>query len=105
MSRQARSSRLPRIFGSALQDYEKTTKITLDNHPIADQLRYCHSVEATTKFIQNQAREFGHFRGSDRIMKSITNTVSVLCMLAATAGLSDAVYLVCLEAQMGVFYV
>ena len=38
-------------------------------------------------------------------MKSITNTVSVLCMLAATAGLSDVVYLVCLEARMGVFYV
>ena len=91
MSHQSRSSRFPAIFESALQDYEKTTNITLATHELTKQLRDCHSVESVTAFLQDQAREFGNFRGSDRVMKSIENTVSILRILSDTATFGDAV--------------
>jgi hypothetical protein len=94
MTLQPRSSRVRGLFDAALQDYGKTTKVTLAEHPIAEKLQSCHSVEPIVTLLQDQARELGDFRGSDRVMKSIKNTVSVLSMLAATAALGDAIDIV-----------
>jgi hypothetical protein len=91
MSHQSRSSPFPGIFESALQDYAKTTNITLATHELTKQLRDCHSVESVTVFLQDQARELGYFRGSDRVMRSIENMVSVLYVLSDTATFGDAV--------------
>ena len=97
------SSRFPELFQSALQDYEKTTNISLAKHPLAERLQDCHSVDSITTFLQDQAREFGDFRGSDRILGSIKNTVSILCMLSDTATLRNAVYFVRSEVSMEAF--
>ena len=104
MSRQSRTSRFPGRFESALQDYEKTTNIMLAKHPLAEKLQSCNTVESVTTFLQSQVQEFDDFRGSDRIMKSIKNTVSILCILSETAVLrhGDAMHLVCAKAPMGV---
>src|SRR5216683_60807 len=103
MSHQSRSSRFRGLFASALQDYEKTTNITLAQHPVAEQLQNCDSAESIL-LVQSQAREFGDSPRSDRIMKSIKNTVSVLCTLAATATFGDAIDPVRPEAPMWVFH-
>jgi hypothetical protein len=87
-------ARFHQLFDSALQSYEKTTNITLAEHPLAEQLQNYHSVESITTFLQDHARKSGDFSGIDRIMKSIENIVSVLCMLSATAALGDSVHLV-----------
>ncbi len=100
MSHQSPSSRFREDFDAALRDYEKTTNITLAKHPIAEQLQNCHSDESTITLLQDQARQFGDFQGSDRIMKSIKNTVSVLSNLARTTALSDATDSVRLKALM-----
>ena len=105
MTGQSGSSRFRELFQSALQDYEKTTNITLAKHPLAEQIHDCHSVESITAILQGQAREFGDFKGSNRIMKSIKNTVTILCMLATTSALGDSVHLVCPKAPMGVSHV
>ena len=98
------SSRFRALFDVALRDYEKTTNITLAKHPIAEQLQNCHTVEPIMTLLQGQARELGDFPGSDKMMESIKNTISVLCMLGDTAALGDAINLVRPKVLMGVFH-
>jgi hypothetical protein len=68
------------------------TNITLATHKLTKQLRDCHSVESVTAFLQDQARELGDFRGSDRIMNSIKSAMSILRILSDTAIFDDAVH-------------
>jgi len=104
MSHQSGLYRFRGLFDAAIQDYEKTTNMALTKHPLAEQLRNCPSVESTATFFQDKARGFGDFRGSDRIIISIKNTVSILSMLSATATRGDAVHLVCLKVLIQVFH-
>ena len=99
MSHQSGSSRFRGLFEAALRDYEKTTNITLTEHPLAEQLQNCHSDEPIITILQNQAREIGDVPGSVRIMKSIKNTVSILSMLAT---LGDAIDMVCPKTHGGI---
>ncbi len=105
MSGQSESSRLSALFECALRDYEQKTKITLANHPLAEQLENCHSVEGLSAILQGQARANSAFQGSDRIMKSIKSTLSVLTNLSAIAALGDGIGLVRQKTLMGVFHV
>jgi len=90
MSHQSESGRFRGLFDAALQHYEKTTNIMLAKHPLAEQLQNCHTIDSTTKFLQDKVREFGEFRGSDKIMVSIKNTMSILSMLSVNAGSDGA---------------
>jgi len=90
MSHQSESDRLRGLFDAALQHYEKTTKMILARHPLAEQLQNCHTIESTTKFLHDKVREFGDFRGSDKIMVSIKNIVSILFMLSVNATSDNA---------------
>ena len=83
------------LFVSAFQVYEKTTGITLHEHPLAIQLHSCHSVESMTALVQDQVSAFNEFQAKDRVTKSVNTTLSILTKLSATASLSDSVGLVC----------
>ena len=100
---QSVSSRLRTLFELALQDYEINTKISLGQHPLAQKLEDCHSVESITTLLQDHARTFGEFRGRDRVMESIRRTVSFLDKLSATAALGDGIGLVRQKTLMTVF--
>src|SRR6266850_4637571 len=102
MSGQSGPSRFCDLFEFALQDYEKTTNISLVKHPLAEQLQIHSSVESITTFLQDHSRKLGDFPGSDRFMKSIENIISILCKLSATAALGDSVHLVMSQASDGV---
>jgi len=91
MSDQSGSSRLQALFELALRDYESTTNITLAKHPLAEKLEKCQSVESIIALLQDQAKGF---RGSDRIMRSIGSTVSVLDQLSTITTLGGAIGLV-----------
>jgi len=91
MSDQSESSRLQALFELALRDYESTTNITLAKHPLAEKLENCHSVETIVALLQDQAKGF---RGSDRIMRSIGSTVSVLDQLSTITSVGGAIGLV-----------
>lgn len=94
MSGPPTSSRFSVLFESALHNYETQTGIKLAEHPGAEQLLKCDSVESVVALLQEQARAFSEFRGGDgRVMKSLKSAVSVLHTLSSSA-LGEAVGLV-----------
>jgi hypothetical protein len=84
-------SHLQALFEAALQDYERKTGISLDKHPLAEELQNCNTVESVTAVFHKEAQAFSEFRGKDKILKSLKNTVSVLYKLS---GAADAIGLV-----------
>jgi hypothetical protein len=95
MNHQSGSSSFQALFESALQNYETQTGIPLANHPFAQQLQNCQSVESVTVLLQEQAQAFSKFRESDKIIKSLKGVVSVLSRVSATAALGQAIGMVC----------
>src|SRR5260221_12568998 len=85
MADHSTSTHVRALFDSALQAYEKKVGVTLVEHPLAVQLQSCHSVESITTFLQDQVQAFSDFRESDRVIKSIKSTASILTKLSATA--------------------
>ena len=84
------------LFQYALEEYEKETKINLARHPLAHQLERCDSVESITQALQEQAKEFSEFRGSNhKAIKLLKNTVQALHKLSGTAAVAGSIGLVC----------
>jgi hypothetical protein len=100
MADQPRSARFQTLFESALQAYEKKTGITLAQHPLALQLQSCHSADDVTAVLQGQAKAFSDFHSSNKIMKAIKTTVSILTPISDAAAFADAVGLVRQEVLM-----
>jgi hypothetical protein len=94
MSDQSGSSPFQALFEYALRDYEKQTGIPLANHPLAEQLQNCQSADSITALLQEQARAYGQFRGSEKINKSLKSVVSALAKVSAAA-LGQAIGMVC----------
>jgi hypothetical protein len=90
MNVQSGAARFVVLFEPALQAYEKNTGITLAEHPLARQLRSCHSIESITSVLLGEAKTYDEFGGSDRVNKSIKNTVLILSTLFAAASLDEA---------------
>ena len=100
MAHQSEPARFQAIFESALQAYEKRTGLSLAQHPLAIKLQTCHTVEAITGLLQDQAQAFRDFQGIDKIMKSLETTVSILSQLSSAASLADTFGLVRQKALM-----
>ena len=90
MAHRPESARFEAPFKHALETYEKKTGVSLTQHPLAIKLQNCDSVEAITGILHNQVRAFGDLQGSDKIMKSIRTTVSILSKISSAASLADA---------------
>jgi hypothetical protein len=95
------SNRLRAHFESALQTYQTMTGIALAEHQLAVRLQNCDSIDSITTLFKCEARSSSDLQGSDRIMKSIESTVSILYTLSATASLGDVIDLVYQKALMG----
>ena len=95
--------RFQALFESALQTYEEKTGVTLAEHPLAVQLRSCHSVDSITAVLQSQAQAFSDFTESDRIVKSIKTTVSNLTRLSCAPSLVPTFGLVRQDVLMASF--
>ena len=83
------SDHLQALFKPALEEYEEKAGISLAQHPLSIKLQNCNSVEAITDLLRDQARPFMDLQGSDKIMKSIKSTVSMLSKLSTAASLVD----------------
>ena len=94
MSDQSEPSRLQVLFEASMQDYEKQTGIVLAKHPLAAQLQNCDSVESVTAVLREQTQAFSEFRGKDKILKLLKNTVSFLHKLSAAADRGHSISLV-----------
>jgi len=100
------SSHFQTLLDAALRDYEKQTGTKLADHPLAQQLENCDSVESVTAVLQRQAPSSNKFRGDDsKAMKSLKRGVHVLHMLSASTLLGEGVGLVRrTEARLWVFF-
>ena len=62
MSDQSGSPLLRVLFEAALEDYKQQTGIELVEHPLAERLQDCDSVESVTAIIREQAQNCKEFR-------------------------------------------
>jgi hypothetical protein len=91
MSDQSTSSHLKVLFEAALHDYESQTGIALAEHPLAERLQECDSVESITAVLHEQTQAFNQFRGKEKVMKLLKNVVSILHKLSACAKLGELI--------------
>ena len=94
MAHQPESAHFQALFEPALQAYEKKAGVSLAQHPLAIKLQSCDTVDAISGLFHDQAQAFRRFQGSDKIMKSIMNTVSILSKISSAASLADGFGLV-----------
>ena len=103
MSHASSSSSFQLLFNAALQDYENQTGTKLDEHPLAEQLKGCDSVNSITSVLQDHARKFHEFRGEDgKIMKSLKCAVHVLYTLSTSTALGEGIGLVCPKSPIAI---
>ena len=94
MAHQSESTRFQALFEHALLAYEEKAGVSLTQHPLSIKLQSCGSVEAITSLLHYQAQAFRDLQGSDKLMKSLKTTVSILSKLSSAASLADAFGLV-----------
>ena len=88
-------SQFQALFESALKDYQSQTGTILADHPLAQQLQNCDSIDSVTAILEAQVRAFSEFRNGDgKIMKSLNHVVSVLFSLSASTALGEAIGIV-----------
>jgi hypothetical protein len=97
------SSHLKVLFEAALRDYESQTGIALAKHPLAERLQECHSVDSITAVLHEQTQAFNEFRGKEKVIKLLKNSVSVLYKLSACAKLGEVIGVVHLKVITGSF--
>jgi hypothetical protein len=83
MSDQSGPSHFQELFEAALRDYEMQTGRTLVNHPLAEKLQSCDSVESVTAVLREQTETSGEIRGKDNVLKPLKNVLSVLHKLSS----------------------
>ena len=98
MANQSGSTSFLALFQSALQAYQNNAGFALPEHPLALQLQSCDSAESMASLLQGQAQAFGGSQETDRLMKTIKSTVSILTRLSSTASLTIDMSLVCQQA-------
>ena len=95
MSDQSGSSHLRVLFEAALEEYKQQTGIELAEHPLAERLQDCNSVESVTAILCEQAQDFKEFREKDKVLKPLEQVLTVLHGLSSTADFGQGHGLVC----------
>ncbi|KAN0116575.1 hypothetical protein V8E52_005719 [Russula decolorans] len=88
MSEQSGPSHFQVLFEAAFRDYEKQTGKTLANHPLAEKLQGCHSVESVTAVLLEQTESSSEIRGKDKVLKPLKNVLSVLHKLSSASSVN-----------------
>ena len=88
MSDQPVPSHFQELFETAFQDYEKQTGKTLANHPLAEKLQSCDSVESVTAVLREQTETSSEILGKDKVLKPLKNVLSVLHKLSSASVVS-----------------
>ena len=94
MSDQSGSSRLRVLFEAALKEYKQQTGIELAEHPLAQHLQDCDSVESVTAILREQAQDFKEFREKDKVLKPLKKVLTILHKLPSAADFAQDVGLV-----------
>jgi hypothetical protein len=59
----------------------------LAEHPLAERLQDCNSVESVTAVLREQAQDFKEFRDKDKVLKPLKKVLTVLHSLSSAANL------------------
>ena len=86
MSGQSGPSHFQELFEAAFRDYEEQTG-SLANHPLAEKLQSCHSVESVTAVLREQTEASSEIWGKDKVLKPLKNVLSVLHKLSSAPDL------------------
>ena len=84
MTDQSGPSHFQEIFEAAFRDFEKQTGKALANHPLAEKLQSCDSVESVTAVLREQTETSSEIRGENKVLKPLKNVLSVLNRLFST---------------------
>jgi hypothetical protein len=84
MSDQSGPSHFQELFEAAFRDYEKQTGKTLANHPLAEKLQSCDSVESVTAVLREQTETSSEIR----VLKPLKNVVSLLHKLSSASAVN-----------------
>ena len=88
MTERSGLSRFPALFEAAFRDYERQTGKTLANHPLAEKLQSCDSVQSITAVFREQTEASSEIRGKDKVLKSLENVLSVLHKLSSASAVN-----------------
>ena len=78
------------LYQAACKEYEDRTGTTLIEHPLATRLQTCHSFESLIALLQEQARAYHEFRGSDdKVIISLNYTYMCCCDIYLCQGVTD----------------
>ena len=88
MTDQSGESHFQALFEAAFRDYEHQTGKTLANHPLAEKLQSCDSVESITAVLCEQTEGSSEIRGNDKVLKPLKNVLSVLHKLSSTSAVN-----------------
>jgi hypothetical protein len=83
------------LFDAALHDYQNQTGIALAEHPLAEKLQNCDSVDSITAVLCEQTQALRGFQENDKVLKPLKKAVSVLYKLSAAANFGQDIGLVC----------
>ena len=87
MTDQSGSSHFQVLFDAAFRDFEIQTGKTLANHPLAEELQNCNSVESLTTVLCEQIEASSEIKGKDKVLKHVKNVLSVLHKLSSDSNL------------------
>jgi hypothetical protein len=73
------------LFEAAFRDYEKQTGKTLANHPLAEKLQSCDSIESVTAVLREQTETSSEIRSKDKVLRPLRNVLSVLHKLSSAS--------------------
>ena len=83
MSDQSGPSHFQVLFEAAFRDYEQRTGKTLANHPLAERLQSCDTVESVTAVLREQTEASSEIRGKENVLKPLKKVLSVLHKLSS----------------------
>jgi hypothetical protein len=95
MSDRPGSSHLCTLFGAALADYKQQTGMELIEHPLAERLCDCNSIESVVAILREQAQYLKEFGEKDKVLKPLKKILTVLHKLSSAANFVQDVGLVC----------
>ena len=81
-------SHFQELFEAAFRDYETQTGKSLTNHPLAEKLQSCDSVESVTALLREQTETSCKIRGGDKVLKPLKNVLSVLHKLSSSSAVN-----------------
>ena len=79
------------LLEDAFQKYETQTGTTLADHPLAEELQNCDSVDSVTAVFREQTEALGKIQENDKVFKPLKKVLSALHKLSSASAVDGLV--------------